>query len=67
MSNAILLAPSHRVAVSVRASEGIAEIVIKDPGWIPDMISTEFERFYRVDQARSRVWGTDGSVDVAVC
>ena len=63
LSNAIHYSPpATRVAVSVRASEGIAEIVIKDQGiGIPGHdLDRIFERFYRVDQARSRSTGGTG-------
>ena len=63
LSNAIHYSPPEtRVAVSVRASEGIAEIVIKDQGiGIPGHdLDRIFERFYRVDQARSRSTGGTG-------
>ena len=64
LANAIAYSPSHtRVAVELAADgESIVEISVKDQGiGIPvNDLDRIFERFYRVDQARSRVTGGTG-------
>ncbi len=63
LSNAIAYSePSTRVAVAVRTSPTLVEIDVKDQGMgIPDSEQDRiFERFYRVDEARSRVTGGTG-------
>jgi len=63
LANAIAYSPSHtRVAVDARSVDGIVEIIVKDQGiGIPaNDLDRIFERFYRVDQARSRVTGGTG-------
>lgn len=63
LSNAIAYSPEQtRVAVGVRLREGTVEIAVKDQGI--GIAETElgriFERFYRVDAARSRATGGTG-------
>ena len=63
LTNAISYSPSHtRVAVDARSADGIVEIIVKDQGiGIPaNDLDRIFERFYRVDPARSRVTGGTG-------
>lgn len=63
LSNAIAYSPNHtRVAIGVRSTDAIVEISVKDQGiGIPvNDLDRIFERFYRVDQARSRVTGGTG-------
>jgi two-component system sensor histidine kinase SenX3 len=63
LTNAINYSPrGSRVALATKLSEGVLEISVTDQGMgIPDNeINRVFERFYRVDQARSRVTGGTG-------
>jgi two-component system sensor histidine kinase SenX3 len=63
LSNAIAYSPTHtRVAVGTRTVDAIVEISVTDQGiGIPvNDLDRIFERFYRVDQARSRVTGGTG-------
>ncbi len=63
MTNAIAYSePGTRVAIAVRTSPHLIEIDVKDQGMgIPDSeLDRIFERFYRVDEARSRVTGGTG-------
>lgn len=63
LANAITYSePGTRVAIAVRASESLVEIDVKDQGMgIPEAeLDRIFERFYRVDAARSRVTGGTG-------
>ena len=62
LANAISYSPSHtRVSVTVQVVDSIVEISVKDQGiGIPvNELDRIFERFYRVDPARSR--GTGGT------
>ena len=63
VGNAINHSPSGaRVAVSVRSAEQLVEIAVADQGHgIPESEKARiFERFYRVDAARSRATGGTG-------
>lgn len=63
VTNAIAYSPSNtRVGISVRTIDAIVEIAVKDQGiGIPvNDLDRIFERFYRVDPARSRVTGGTG-------
>jgi two-component system sensor histidine kinase SenX3 len=54
--------PGTRVGVGVRRHEGLAEVAVTDQGIGigPDEQERVFERFYRVDPARSRATGGTG-------
>ncbi len=61
--NAVSYSPNHtRIAVGTRTSDGIVEIAVKDQGIgiASNDLDRVFERFYRVDPARSRVTGGTG-------
>ena len=63
IENAINYSPdATRVAVAVKELDGICEISISDQGiGIPEKdLERIFERFYRVDPARSRITGGTG-------
>ncbi|HEX2806701.1 MAG TPA: ATP-binding protein, partial [Kineosporiaceae bacterium] len=63
VDNAIAYSPEHtRVGVGVRRAAGLVEIAVSDQGMgIPPAEQQRiFERFYRVDQARSRATGGTG-------
>ncbi len=63
LSNAINYSADHtRVAVTVRRRDGVAEVAVADQGqgMAPEDLERIFERFYRVDRARSRATGGTG-------
>lgn len=63
LSNAINYSAEHtRVAVTARAQGSVVEIAVADQGTgiAPDALERIFERFYRVDKARSRATGGTG-------
>lgn len=63
IANAVKYSPDHtRVGVGVRSTKGFVEIAVTDQGvGIPEAdLDRVFERFYRVDPARSRATGGTG-------
>ena len=63
IENAINYSPdSTRVAITLKISNGLAEVAVSDQGiGIPEKdLERIFERFYRVDAARSRLTGGTG-------
>ncbi len=63
ISNAIQYSPDDsRIGIGVRTVDGVVEIAVTDQGeGIPeDDLDRVFERFFRVDQARSRTTGGTG-------
>jgi two-component system phosphate regulon sensor histidine kinase PhoR len=63
LDNAVKYTPSSgRVAISARATNGEIEVCVADngPGIAAEHLPHVFERFYRVDKARSREMGGTG-------
>lgn len=63
IANAVKYSPDHtRVGIGVRSAKGFVEIAVTDQGvGIPEAdLDRVFERFYRVDPARSRATGGTG-------
>lgn len=62
VDNAIKYAPGTEVQLGARAGNGVVEFFVRDfgPGIPSEHLSRLFERFYRVDKARSRESGGTG-------
>lgn len=62
LDNAIAYTRTGSVTVTVKATEGMVRLIVSDtgPGIAPEHQPRVFERFYRVDQGRSRDAGGTG-------
>jgi Signal transduction histidine kinase len=63
LSNAIRHAPEgSTITISAESEDGRVRVAVADrgPGLAPDQLEAVFERFYRVDRARSRSAGGSG-------
>ena len=63
IDNAVRYSPEgSRVGIGVRSREGMAQVAVTDqgPGIAPEEAERIFERFYRIDAARSRHTGGTG-------
>ena len=63
LSNALRHAPDgSRISVTTTSANGVATLSVRDegPGLASDQLEAVFERFYRVDSARSRAGGGSG-------
>lgn len=63
LSNALRHAPDgSRVSVATESHDGVVTLSVRDegPGLEPEQLEAVFERFYRVDAARSRAAGGSG-------
>jgi signal transduction histidine kinase len=63
LSNALRHAPDgSRITVAITSSEGVVTLAVRDegPGLAPEQLEAVFERFYRIDAARSRAVGGSG-------
>ncbi len=63
LSNALVHTPAGtavRVTVAVRGDRAVLEVSDDGPGLAPETAARVFERFYRVDKARSRATGGVG-------
>ena len=63
LSNALRHAPDgSRISITTARAGGVATLSVRDqgPGLAPEQLEAVFERFYRVDSARSRAGGGSG-------